>query len=269
MIQAKSRRMKVWLLAAAVMALASACRRSDALIDQISVQPSSNLESVRIALVFNPRTVQSTLGGGFAIGEHGYLFLNPYSPPRAFEVGFELNTAIFGDPNYVDLQPTTVFPNGIPMRLPHAVVEVRPEQPIGKRFDVYAYVDVLHAQWLGSAVMLDFIDDRAFPPGLALSQVFRRDEQDRPTLMAAVFGPEVDSTGKITRSGGIAVLANVKSLLKQAEPGRVKVYRAEKEVVASGPEAKRYSGDLLRMHGLERNLIRGLNAPETSGGGRR
>jgi hypothetical protein len=241
------------------LATLSGCRGSDALIERLSFTPSTNLESVRVALEFNPRRVRSTLGGGFAIGDHGYLFLNSWTPERPFELGFELNTEVFQDPKYVDLDPTTVFPNGIPMGLPHAVVEVRADRPVGSRFDAYAYVDVLKQRWLGTAVILDFIDERNFPPGLGLKQVLARDAEGRPTALAAAFGPELDERGAIRRAGGLAVLADVRSLLDSARPGRALRLRPERRVETTGPAASRTGA--LELMRIERNLVEGLNAP--------
>jgi len=250
------------LLLISLAATGAACSRNDRLIDRVTVVPSNNLESIRVALVFNPRKVQSTLGGGFQIGRHGYLFLNPATQNLPFEVGFELNTEIFQDPEYVKLEPTTVFPNGLPMNLPQsrALVQIRADQPIGKRFDAYAYVDILQGEWMGTAIILDFIDDRYFPPGLAFSQVFARDSAGEPSVIGAVFGPELNPSGGIRRSGGISVLVNVKSVMKNASPGRPLTYFADEKFKVTGPGSKRYGKDRFELMRLEEKVIQGLNS---------
>lgn len=198
-------------LVAAALGLAG-CKEQNKIIEKVTFKPSENLEVVRVSLVFTPR-IQSDLAGGFAVKHYGYLFINPYTASQRFEIGFDLNTAIVNEQDYVHLSPTTVLPNGMPIGLPHAVVEVRSPEPISPKFDLYAYVDVLHLEWLGVAAMFSFVNDQYFPPGLSVNQAFLQDDQGRPGVIASVFGPTVASDGTLVRSGGIALFANVKRLI--------------------------------------------------------
>ncbi len=190
------------------------CKEQNKIIEKVTFKPSENLEVVRISLVFTPR-IQSDLAGGFAIKHYGYLFINPYTASQRFEIGFDLNTAIVNEQDYLHLSPTTVLPNGMPIGLPHAVVEIRSPDPISPKFDLYGYVDVLHQEWLGIATMFGFVNDQYFPPGLSVNQAFLQDDQGRPGVIASVFGPTVAGDGSLVRNGGIALFANVKRLIDQ------------------------------------------------------
>jgi len=240
------------------------CKRENRLIERVSVQPSTNLEVIRIALEFNKRNVQATFAGGFPIKNYGYLFINPFTGQQPFEVGFDLNTAIVNDQDYVRLTPTTVLPNGVPIGLPYAIVEVKGVSPINPNFDAYAYIDVLHKSWLGAAGIFSFINDRFFPSGLAFTQVFMRDDQGRPGVLASVFGPELHPDGTLKRAGGIAVLANVKQLLQRQKAmglSRTQSFDliAEPGIYLQGPAAKAWKGRTNEIRRIESQIIQGLN----------
>lgn len=243
--------------------VASGCRGKLKLIDHVTFQPSDNLESVKVKLVFTDR-IQTSLSGAFTVGDYGYLFVNPFTPTQAFEVGFSLDTDIVNDQHYVQLEPTEVFPNGIPMGLGHGLVQIQSPQPISSKFDLYGYVDVLHQSWLGTAAIFNFINDQYFPNELAVSQIFMRDEDGKPGVIASVFGPSVDASGNVKRAGGIAVLANVRQLLGKGllgSSGHPVTLRPEATLpMVTGPRAAEYRGNYKKLRALESSLVRAFNS---------
>lgn len=255
----------VSLIAGASAAL-TGCRGQSKLIEKVNVQVYENLEAVRVSLVFTNK-VKSDLAFSFALKEYGYAFLSPHTATQPFEVGFDLNTSIVNEQDYAHLQPTTVFPNGVPMGLPYALAEVRAETQLHSKFDAYAYVDVLLQSWLGTATMFRFPKQEYFPRGLTISQVFLRDAQGNPGVIASIFGPELNSNGSVKRSGGIALLANVKQLVSmhrakmnpsQHQPPTLTLY-SEPNLYLNGPAARKYEGNAKALRGIEANIIQGLN----------
>lgn len=255
-----SRKIGLALLVVSVVSM-SACRGKASFIDHVAFQPSENLEVVRVSVVFG-RNVRSDLAGGFAIKDYGFLFVNPYTASAPFEIGFSLNTSIVNEQEYVDLAPTEVLPNGLPIGLGRALVEVKSPQPVGSGFDLYGYVDVLRASWLGAAAIFSFINDQYFPNGLTLSQTFLRDAEGRPGVTASVFGPSVSGDGTIRRAGGIAFFANVRQLLAQGAIGpnaKPLILYPEAMPTAQGPRAREFQGDPKAMLRLERSLVQAFN----------
>jgi hypothetical protein len=257
----KSLKAKVFTAAAVGLMLFSVgCKNENRLIDRVTFKPSDNLEVVRVSLVFTPN-VKSDLAGALALKEYGYLFVNPYTPDQPFEVGFDLNTSIVNDQDYVRLTPTDVLPNGVPIGIGHTIVEVRGANPIHPKFDLFGYVDVLRTSWLGIAAMFGFLDDKFFPSGLTITQVFKRDDQGRPRILASVFGPTLNEDGSLRRAGGIALFVNVRGLITGGafETGKELTFQAEPIPYLSGPSAELYEGKFGALRRIETNLIRGLN----------
>ena len=177
-------------------------------------------------------------------------------------MGFSLNTSIINDQDFVSLTPTEVLPNGMPIGLDYALAEVRSPSPINSKFDLFGYVDVLHGAWLGTAAIFSFLDDQYFPNGLSISQVFLRDDQGAPGVIATVFGPSANSDGSVKRAGGIALFANVKQLIDNqvVGPGARKVIlRSEPRPYVAGPRAPEYQGQYKKLRKLELNLVQALN----------
>jgi hypothetical protein len=238
----------------------SACKSGPSLIQKVTFKPSDNLEVVRVSLVFSS-SIQSDLAGGFSLKDYGYLFVNPYTPSQPFEIGFDLNTSIINDQDYIKLTPTEVLPNGIPIGLPNAVVEIRALNPISPKFDLYGYVDVLKLNWIGVATMFGFLDDRYFPAGLSLSQAFLRDQQGRPGMIASVFGPTVSGDGTLLRNGGIALFANVRQLIAQAgghPPGQEQEFYPEGLVEVAGQGAEELRAHPAKLQAIQSRLIEGF-----------
>jgi hypothetical protein len=242
--------------------LAGGCRGKFKLIERVAFTPSQNLESVKVSLVFTPR-IQTSISGAFAAGSYGYLFVNPYTSSQPFEVGFSLDTDIVNDQDYAQIAPTEVFPNGVPMGIGHALVQIQAADPVSSKFDLYGYVDVLERDWLGSAAIFSFINDQYFPNDLAISQVFLRNDEGKPGVIASVFGPTVDHAGGVKRAGGIALLANVRQLIAGGylKPGRTVSYRPEATLpLVTGARAGEYHGNYRKLRALESQLVRAFNS---------
>lgn len=242
---------------------AGGCNSNSNLIDHVTFQPSSNLETVRVSLVFT-NNIQTSLSGNLEVGDYGFLFVNPYSPAEPFEVGFQLNTDIVNDQNYAKLKPTEVLPNGLPIGVGYPQVQVQGASPVSSQFDLYGYIDVRHASWLGTAAIFTFINDQNFPNGISISEVFMRDSDGNPGLIASVFGPSVDSSGKMTRAGGIAIFANFHQLITghavDANARSLTVYRPELLPIVSGPRAAEFQGNYTKLRAVESNLVRAFNS---------
>ena len=205
---------KLVMVLAAVFAISSlsGCNGQAKVISSVTVKLSENLEIVTVTMNFAPN-IQMAYQGNYDILSYGSVFVNPYTTSEPFQAGFDLNTAIVNDQNYVHLTPTSVLPNGMNIGLPNPVVEVKKATPINSQFDLFAYVDVLQANWLGAAAMFNSIDPKYFPPGLSVSQVFKRDNAGVPTLEGYAYGPVLDSNGVMVHAPGVAVFANVKALI--------------------------------------------------------
>ena len=207
------------LIASAMLVATSAlgltgCQWQNSIIKQVVFQPSENLETVRVSLQFTDK-VQMDLYASFSIMDYGYLFLNAYTATQPFEIGFDLNTDIVNEQDYLNIDPTTVLPNGLPIGLNFAIVQISGEQPISDKFDLYGYVDVYSQSWLGVATMFSFISTDYFPPGLSINQSFFYNDAGASAVMASLFGPTLDSAGNMTRAGGISLMANVRQLIEE------------------------------------------------------
>ena len=243
-------------IAAALTVLATGCFRPQQLIEKVNVQPSDDLQTIRVSLVFG-QSIKSDFGGRFALKTYGELFIQPYSATQPFEAGFDMNFSVFNEQDYLELTPTNLLPNGMPIGLPNPVVEIRGVNPISPKFDLIGYVDILNKAWLGAATMFGFISDQYFPPGLSISQVFLRDGQGNPGVLASVFGPTLNGDGSLKRAGGIALFANVKQLIKQFGRNGVTLY-PETQAYANGYQSTKYRGRPDRMLKLERQVVKGF-----------
>jgi hypothetical protein len=251
------------VLAVAVSAaVMGGCKGGTTFIDHVAFKPSDNLETIKLSLVFG-NAVKADLAGGFMIKDYGFLFINPYTQSEPFEIGFSLNTAIANDQEYVNIEPTAVLPNGMPIGIDHVMVEVRAKQPISSKFDLYGYVDVRDQSWLGTAAIFGFINDQYFPNDLSLNQAFLRNKDGKPGVLASVFGPTMNPDGTLRRAGGISIMANVRQLIEGRVIGpnatRETIAYAEGLPVAMGRRAAEYQGNVKAMMKLEQNLVRAFN----------
>lgn len=252
----------VVLLAFTAVSGFTGCKKENRIIDKVTFELSENLEVVRVSLVFRPR-IKSGLQAQFSLMNYGLIFMNPFINEQSpFEIGFELDTDIVNEQEYVHLEPTLYLPNGARTGVPHAIVEVRGNDPIHHQFDLFGYVDVLRASWLGAAGIFSFMDDRYFPRGLTISQVFLRDDGGNAGVIAHVFGPELRPDGTLSRRGGLAVFANVRQLIDQLgvyQPGRTIELKGENQVTVAGRNAGKYR-DPRRLAEVQENLIKGMNS---------
>ncbi len=252
------KRLSVGILALGAAAASGGCNGNVSIIDHVAFQPSADLQTVSLSLVF-ANTIQTNLAGSFTVADYGYLFVDPYTPTAPFEVGFALNTAIFNDQNYVKFTPTQQLPNGLPIGVGYALAQIQGASPISSQFDLYGYVDILHQSWLGTAAIFSFINNQYFPNGLSISQVFLRDSAGDPGVIASVFGPTVDGSGNMIRAGGIAVFANVRQLIANHVTTQPLILRPELLPIVDGPRAPEYQGNYRKLRSLEANLIRAFN----------
>ena len=192
----------------------TACEWQNSIIKQVVFQPSENLETVRVSLQFTDK-VQMDLYASFAIMDYGYLFLNAFTPTQPFEIGFDLNTDIVNEQDFLNIDPTTVLPNGLPIGLDFAIVQISGGQPISDKFDLYGYVDGYSQSLLGGATLFSFISTDYFPPGLSINQSFFYNDAGASAVMASLFGPTLDSSGNMIRAGGISLMANVRQLIEE------------------------------------------------------
>jgi hypothetical protein len=218
------------------------------IIDRARFQFSDNLEIAQFSLIFS-NDIKGQFGGAFALKNYGDVFINPWTETAPFEVGFNLNwTTIVNEQDYVNVAPTLLLPNGEPTDL-SPLVEVRPEQPVNRNFNVYGYVDVANTSWLGVAVILDAFTSEIFPADLSIRNVFMRDSAGNAIVFAKVFGPTA------TRPGGIAAFANVRYLAENRisridlAPGTgVSVEGKNAEYYRSHPEQlKKIQDDVIRL----------------------
>lgn len=199
-------------------------------LDRIVIKPSSNLEIIRMRLIFK-ESVRLDFAYSFPIKEYGYLFINPYSSSSRFELGFDLDTAIFKDNEYLELEPRTVLPNGVPIGIDHALVEISPKKNSDRKVNIYGYVDILQSSWLGVASLFSFIDEKVLPAEFFLTQVFKRDVDRKPSVFVKIFGPTFHSDKSLDKSGGIAIFANFKALDRDLKTGQQIVLFPENQTI--------------------------------------
>ena len=248
----------------AALATLPACKyEQPKLIEKVVFQPSQNLETVRVSLVFGDQ-VKTDLAGGFTIMDYGYLFVSPYTTSQHFEVGFDLNMSIFDEQDYVGVQPTTLLPNGMPIGLPNAVIQLSGPSPISPKFDLYGYVDLYAKSWLGVATMFQFLNNDYFPAGLTINQSFLPNDGGKPGMIASVFGASLNPDGSVLRNGGIALFANVRQLIEQYGNGGaissngIVIEGTPDTLDVEGPAAPAFRNNPSKLLKLEQNLIRGF-----------
>lgn len=236
-----------------LMLLGSGCNSS--VIDHVSFQISPNDQDISVALVF-ANTIQSTLSGTFPIKNYGDIFVQPWTSTQPFELGFNLNTAIVNDNDYIHLTPTSYLPNGVPLGIPYPLVEIQGATPISSSFNLAGYVDIEQQAWFGAAATFSFINSTDFPPGMAITGAFAQNSAGNPGILAYVYGAALNSDGTLKQPGGIAVLGNIKQLagLSAMHGGGIVDLKPDKVVQIAGPHA-----DTAAMMELQRKFIEGLN----------
>ena len=170
-------------------------------------------------------SIKIGIAGLFDVKHYGSVFMNPFTDTTPFEVGFNLNTDIVNDQDYVHLAPTSVLPNGMPIGLPNPVVEIRPEHPISDKFDLYVYADVLKLTWIGVSATLH-INTGDFATGLALNASFLPNDAGDPGIMASVFGPTTNADGTLAFAPIEEIIyANIHHLFRNVEISSINLFR--------------------------------------------
>ena len=98
--------------------------------------------------------------------------------------------------------------------LNRAFAQIKMTTPINSTFDVYMYADISGKEWLGVAVVLNFVNNTYFPAGLSVAQGFDKGSDGNNQIWGAFFGPKADSNGNMLVPGGIALFANALSLIE-------------------------------------------------------
>lgn len=217
------------LAVAGVMILAAGCNGggSNNVVDKVTFKylPESNTAQVKMIFA---NTVQPVMAGQFFI-ENGYgtIFMTPFTQTQPFELGYEFNMNVLTDPLIGSMEKTDSLPNGINLGIGYPVVQIAPKDSSTDKFNMYGYVDVTNLKWMGASAMFKFMNDKNFPAGMAITNIFKLDNNKKPAIVAHVFGALLDNDGTLIRNGGIAVLANVRYLIDSNSgraPGEEIVY---------------------------------------------
>lgn len=183
-----------------------------------------NLETVKVALNFAPE-ITSDLGGSFDVKDYGTVEVLPSTSTGPFSVGFRLNTAVLNDNDYVKLDPVVDLPSGQPIPIPglnRAFAKVALAEGVHPSFDAHLYVDVIGKEWIGVALTVKVLGSKYIPSNLAVTQGFLKGRDDKSyRAYAAIFGPKVDGEGNMIVPGGIAIFANVRSLIRDPRMGSI------------------------------------------------
>jgi hypothetical protein len=207
----------IFALAALTLGL-SGCKNNP-IIGGVKYSIEPNVETFKIALDFS-KDIVSDLGGSFPVKDYGTIEVNPSTPDQPFSIGFRMNLEALNDNDYIHYEPVTTLPSGQPLPIPglnRALALVKLDNKINKHFDVYTYLDVADngKEWMGIAVLPDFMSSKYFPGGLVITKNFLKDKAGYSQVIATVFGPKTDSTGnQVPMSGGFAVFANARELIK-------------------------------------------------------
>lgn len=181
-----------------------------------------DLKNATLALNFGA-SVNPDFGGSYPLKDFGTVFARQSDGERPFAVGFTLNTSIFHAEEFVNFHRTGDLPNEEPFPeiIGKELVQIKLNEPVSSKVDVFTYVDlppeVFNGEWIGVAFSLNFIDMKNFPPGLALSKNFLRDQNGKYRVVAVVYGPKLNQAGAVAVPGGIALFGNIKELEKSQQ----------------------------------------------------
>lgn len=199
----------------------SGCK-SNPIIGGVSYSVEPNIETLKLELDF-AKDIVSDLGGSFPIKDYGTIEVTPSTPDHPFSIGFRMNLDVLNDNDYVHYDPVTTLPSGQPLPidgLNRAFAQVKLDNQINKHFDVYAYLDVADngKQWVGIAVLPDFMSSKYFPAGLVVTKNFLKDSKGYSRAVGTVFGPQTDANGnQVPMTGGFAIFANARALIGGSE----------------------------------------------------
>ncbi len=181
--------MSVFAVAAALMAVSPQGCKSVNYIQQVTVQPSTNLETLRLAVQMGP-LLSLPLNFIFPVGEYGSVFMNPAIAGKVpFEFGFSLNIdALFKDPAMARADRTERLPDGQQIELGRAMAVIDPMPKPDPRFDVRLYVDILMGEWVGLALVIKDPNLALVPQDVMAMPVFQRNSESQATVFGKIFG---------------------------------------------------------------------------------
>jgi hypothetical protein len=241
--------------------LAAGCG-SNPFIEKITVSPSETLEALKVTLVFR-RSVRTELQGVFPFRDYGYVFLNPFTETKPFEIGFLLNASALDEGRFPSVEPTLFLPNGMPHPVGYPLLSLGESDPEDGPVDVYAYVDALRGRWAGAVAVFMFIGEGNFPDSLLISEGFLEDGSRVPRAHAMLFGPVLDDRGKVKAHGGIGIFANLKALMPKSRSTQgALTLRSRGKRVLQGKNAEYYGAHPERISAYEGRLLQSL---ETAG----
>lgn len=235
------------------------------LIEKVNVKFADNLETIRVSLIFSDR-IKADFSGTFNVKtssiDFGNLFVQPFTATQHFEIGFDLNTSILNEQDFARVDPTEFLPNGERLfYVPNPVFQVKSAKPVHEKFDLYGYVDVLGASWLGVAAIFNFLNDKNFPSGITLTHPLMKDDAGNYTVAGSIFGPTLNEDGSLKRAGGIAIFANIRWLVEHFQGGQSFDLVLGNEYKLSGPNKGELEGigALWRASSLRDRFIEGMN----------
>lgn len=198
------------------------------LLEKISYKVEPNLETVKIVLQFS-KAIRSDLGGTYALKDHGFVEIEPATGDKPFSVGFRVSLNALYDNEFLALKPVSSLPSGQPFPRPlhnKALIQV-PVHSSNNLFDLYAFIDPKadpttaesSGGWIGFLVTLNFIDQRNFPSDVEVSRSFLKGDNGMPLISGMLFGPSKNSQGQVEKPGGIALFADIHTLIKSGKFG--------------------------------------------------
>ena len=251
------------LVAIAALAAAS-CKPTAKYLDRVAFKIDPDLNTASVALVFSDK-VRPNFSADFAIKDYGNLYTRPFSEGvQPFQAGLDLNLSILLDNEYVQMTPTYVLPNGMPLGTGGPLVQVGAGGIGNGSAEFFGYLDIRELKWLGMSAMIRLVDEN-FPADIVISQVFLRDTAGEPAVFASFFGPKLNADGSVARPGGFALFANTRALFSAQgdRRGTIELF-PESELQLAGPAAEHYRAhpvELARLGELWSKALSQLHGP--------
>jgi len=193
----------------------------DPIIEKVVFTSSEDFQQVNLNMFFGDQ-IHVKWEKSITIKPYGKIFTLPWiEDTQQFQVGLEMDVAVFDDIEFANLDPVSEFPNGVPFGINTELVQISGNDPISDEIDIYGYLDLESHSWLGALVLFPFLND-FFPSNLVVVKGFAPDLIGRSRIVASVYGTTLDTDGNVVRSGGLAVLVNVRSLIEELKKARAK-----------------------------------------------
>jgi len=209
--------------------LGAKCTASS-LTDGVTVNLNPDLSSLRVSLQFGDN-VTANMMSTLQIKNFGYMFINPATNSSPLEIGFELVTSVFLDPEYLSLEEKDTMANGTPMPNGKPMIELSSGAINNDNVALYGYLDVADQEWAGAAGIFKFINSTNFPPGLVITQFYNPDENGKYQIIVSIMGAALNNDGTMKTPGGMSIFANVKNMISRGglEPGKDYHYKPIKQ----------------------------------------